>query len=176
MVVEIREETCADVAGIASVETLAFGRADEAELVARLRAEGAVITSLVAEESGELAGHVLFSELPVETSGGTIRAAALAPVAVIPARQRSGIGSALIRTGIEKCGRLGVEAVVVLGHPAYYPRFGFSAEMASKLEAPFAGPAFMAMELKPGVLRGAAGAVRYAASFGLKSFGLERSC
>jgi putative acetyltransferase len=168
VVVEIREETAGDLNSIAAVETLAFGRADEADLVDRLRAAGAVTTSLVAEEAGVIAGHVLFSELPIETASGTIRAVALAPVAVVPALQDKGIGSALIREGLEKCRKLGAEAVVVLGAPAYYPRFGFSAELASLLKAPFSGPQFMALELRPGALSGAAGTVHYAAAFGLK--------
>ena len=169
VVVEIRTETAGDLNSIAAVETLAFGRADEADLVDRLRADGLVTASLVAEVAGVIAGHALFSELPIETASGTIRAAALAPVAVVPALQDEGIGSALIREGVERCRQLGVEAVVVLGSPKYYPRFGFSAETASCLKAPFSGPEFMALELKPGVLGGIDGVVHYPEAFGLSS-------
>ena len=112
-------------------------------------------------------GHILFSHLPIQTAGGAIlHAAALAPMAVLPAHQRAGIGAALVRAGLEACAEGDARAVVVLGHPDYYPRFGFSAEAARALQAPFSGPAFMALELLPGALRGG-GAVRYARAFGL---------
>jgi putative acetyltransferase len=100
---------------------------------------------------------------------GTARrstAAALAPVAVLPAFQNQGIGGELIRAGNARCAALGLEAIVVLGHADYYPRFGFSAQMAESLQAPFSGPHFMALELKPGVLE-AGGKVRYAKAFGV---------
>ena len=165
--IAIREETPEDFPAIREVNALAFGTAEEAELVDRLRADGDVLVSLVACDGGDVVGHILFSALPIETAGRTVRAAALAPMAVRPERQRQGFGSALVRRGLEACRALGVEAVVVLGHPAYYPRFGFSAETARHLEAPFSGPAFMALELTPGALDGVSGRVRYPPAFGL---------
>jgi putative acetyltransferase len=87
-------------------------------------------------------------------------------VAVHPLHQRRGVGAALIRHGLAECRAKGIAAVLVLGHPEYYPHFGFSAAAASRLDAPFSGPAFMAIELTPGVLR-RGGSVRYAAAFGL---------
>jgi len=111
-------------------------------------------------------GHVLFSALPVTTEAGTLPAAALAPLAVRPDRQRRGVGSALVRRGIGACRERGLGAVVVLGHPGYYPRFGFS-PAAGRLRDPFsAGDAFMALELVPGALA-APGVARYAPAFGL---------
>jgi putative acetyltransferase len=163
----IREELPEDRAAIRAVNDLAFGTPEEAVLVDRLRADGLVLASLVACEDGAVDGHILFSALAIETAGRTIRGAALAPMAVRPERQRRGIGSALVRRGLEACRARGVEAVVVLGHPSYYPRFGFSADTARRLEAPFSGPAFMALELALGVLAGVAGRVRFPSAFGL---------
>lgn len=163
----IEEEAPARFAEIRTVLAAAFGGEGEAELVERLRADGLVRRALVAVEDGEAVGHVVFSDLAVEVDGRKVDAAALAPVAVRPDRQRRGIGAALIRAGLEALRRDGCEAVVVLGHPGYYPRFGFSATLARKLAAPFAGDAFMAMDLAEGALAGEAGTVRYPGAFGI---------
>ena len=161
----IRKETPVDTVAIREVNRLAFGGGAEARLVDRLRDEGLVICSLVAEEPGRIVGHILFSKLQIETPDGLILGAALAPMAVVPDRQRQGIGSELVRAGLDLCGQVGVAVVVVLGHPAYYPRFGFSAERARCLQSPYSGDAFMALELKPEALSGVAGTVRYPAAF-----------
>lgn len=146
---------------------LAFGGDDEARLVDRLRSDGLVIASLVATEGESVVGHILFSKLPIEADGAAIRAAALAPMAVRPECQGRGIGSQLVRRGLEICRERGIELVVVLGHPDYYPRFGFSAQKAECLAAPFSGDAFMALELVPGILDGVTATVCYPAAFGL---------
>jgi putative acetyltransferase len=164
---QIREEVPGDVEEIATLLDLAFGGTEESRLVADLRADDAVIAALVAVEHGRVLGHVLYSELPIETDGKPLRAAALAPLAVLPAHQRQGIGAALVRAGLAVCQDRGVAAVVVLGDPDYYPRFGFSATAARNLRAPFRGPAFMAKDLVRGCLDGVNGTVRYAAAFGL---------
>lgn len=163
----IRPETPLDLEAIREVNRLAFGREEEAEIVDRLRADGLVIASLVAEGNGGIAGHILFSRLPVETPAGTLAAASLAPMAVRPGCQRQGIGSALVRAGLEACRSAGLPAVIVVGHPGYYPRFGFSARLAQTLRGPFRGPAWMALELTPGALSGIEGVVRYPAAFRL---------
>jgi putative acetyltransferase len=165
--IAIHPETAADRGAIAALNILAFDGRDEADIMDRLRADRLVIASLVAEVNREIVGHILFSELPIETRVRRIRGAALAPMAVAPSLQRRGIGSRLVRSGLNACRAQGVEVVVVLGHPDYYPRFGFSAELAQHLQAPFSGPAFMALELETGILDGVEGTVHYPNAFGL---------
>jgi putative acetyltransferase len=165
----IREEVPSDAAAIAALNRAAFGGGYEADLIARLRADRLVIASLVAQVRAKIVGHILFSMLPTEMDGRTIRAAALAPMAVQPELQNQGIGSKLVEEGLKAARARRIEAVVVLGHPAYYPRFGFSADLARRLAAPFSGEAFMALELVPGALDGSRGSVSYPAAFGLES-------
>ena len=129
-----------------------------------LRANGDAALSLVAENDSGVVGHILFSHLPIQGPAREAAAAALAPMSVLPRWQRRGVGSALVRAGLDRCRNAGFEAVVVLGHPTYYPRFGFSARLAQPLQAPFSGPAFMALELVPGALS-AGGVVRYPDAF-----------
>jgi putative acetyltransferase len=163
----IRSETAADHEAVRDVNRLAFGRDDEAGIVAALRAGGHSRVSLVAEADGRVVGHVLFSDLPILTDGGTVAALSLAPMAVLPEFQRRGVGSALVREGLEVCRAAGHRIVVVLGHPAFYPRFGFSAGLAEPLANPFhGGEAWMAVELVPGALGGVTGWVRYPPPFG----------
>lgn len=148
----IRDEQPGDEVGIRAVNDQAFGRPNEGLLVDYLREDGLVVLSLVAELGGELVGHILFSALSIETGGELVRAATLGPLAVVPGHQNQGIGASLTRHGLERCREFGIEAVVLLGHPTYYPRFGFSADLASHLESLYKGPAFMALELVPGAL------------------------
>ena len=165
----IREEVPADIDATAELNRTAFGGDYEADLIARLRADGLVIASLVAQVRAKIVGHILFSMLPAEMDGRTVRAAALAPIAVQPDLQNQGIGSKLVEEGLKAVRERGIEAVIVLGHPAYYPRFGFSADLARRLAAPFSGEAFMALELVPGALDGSMGSVSYPAAFGLET-------
>ena len=162
----IRPEVPTDYDAIREVNRLAFGGEEEARLVDALRDFGYLRASLVAEEGGRVLGHILFGDLPIVTAGGTVDALALAPMAVIPARQRRGIGSLLVREGLRVCGEVGHRIVVVLGHPEFYPRFGFSAKLAEPLKSPYSGPAFMAVELVPNALEGIEGEVRYPPPFG----------
>lgn len=158
----LRDASPADSTAIRAAVMAAFGQPDEANLVDRLRADGDALVELVVEAEGRIVGHIMFSRLGI----GAITGAALAPLAVVPAHQRRGIGEALTRAGLDRCRTLGVPAVVVLGHPDYYPRFGFDAALAVPLGAPFAGPSLMAIELTPGALAGG-GALRYAPAFGI---------
>lgn len=144
----IRYAKPADHAAIAEVVSAAFGRADEADLVARLRADGDALFELVSEEGGAVAGHIFFSRLWADRTG---LYGALAPLAVRPERQGEGLGSGLVRTGLECAKEFGCHGLLVLGDPAYYGRFGFSADGARQVIAPFRGlPAFQALALQDG--------------------------
>lgn len=162
---EIRPERAEDHSAIREVNRLAFGREDEGRLVEALRAGGYARVSAVAEDEGRIVGHILFSELAILARRGEIRALTLAPMAVIPDRQRQGVGSMLVREGLRACAERGYGVVIVLGHPGYYPRFGFSARLAERLTAPFSGAAFMALELSPGALEDVEGEVAYPPPF-----------
>jgi putative acetyltransferase len=161
----IRPETVADHAAIREVNRLAFGGEGEVRLVDALRDGGHGRISLVAEEDGQVVGHILFSVLTIATPQGEIEALSLAPLAVVPSRQRQGIGSSLVREGLRACREAGHRIVIVLGHPEFYPRFGFSAKLAEPLRSPYSGPAFMAVELVPEALRDIEGEVRYPPPF-----------
>ena len=151
---------------IRAVNRLAFGGDDEARLVDALRDGGYARLSLVAEIDRQIVGHILFSDLLIVTPAETVPALALAPMAVLPDHQRQGIGSELVRRGLAVCRELGHSIVIVLGHPDFYPRFGFSAELASKLQSAYSGDSFMALELVAGALGGRDGEVLYPPPFG----------
>ena len=123
--------------------------------------------SRVAERERSVVGHILFSDLPIMTDRSTIPALARAPMSVIPEFQRQGIGSALIRRSIDPCHAQGHQIVIVLGHPEFYPRFGFSSELARPLLSRFSGEPWMALELLKGSLEDVAGRVEYPPQFGL---------
>jgi putative acetyltransferase len=161
-----RNEAPGDHPAVAEVNRQAFGgRDDEARLVERLRKGGYARVSMVAEFGGRVVAHVLFSDLPIVTARGIVAALALAPMAVVPEFQSRGVGSALGTAALERCRAEGHRIVVVLGHPGFYPRFGFSAALARQLESPYSGEAFMALELVPGAMEGVRGRVQYPPPF-----------
>ena len=163
----VRGENASEHPSIRSIHEAAFGRPHEVDLVDRLRAEGVMLVSLVAELDRRILGHILFSRMWIETTTGSVSAVALAPMAVLPEHQRTGVGGRLIRQGLDLLHQRAERIVIVLGHPDYYPRFGFSTGQASSLESPFPRDAFMAMELVPGAMTGVRGKVRYPSAFGL---------
>lgn len=142
-----------------NVIAAAFGRPDEARLVDRLRADGDSVISLVAFDQNEIIGHVLFSRLATP-----FPALALGPASVAPDRQRKGIGSRLIRAGLERAAKGAWRAVFVLGDPRYYRRFGFDPPLAASFTCRYAGPHLMALPLG-GALTRTGGVIEYAAAF-----------
>ncbi len=164
--VRIRAEEKQDWGAVHAVNASAFETPAEANLVDALREQAAPVISLIAETNGVIVGHIMFS--PVSLSGfPALKIMGLAPMAVIPEQQREGIGSALVRAGLEQCKQLGFDAVVVLGHPEYYPRFGFLPAARFGIGCEFQAPeeAFMVLELQSGYLYGVSGTVKYHAVF-----------
>ena len=155
-----RAEFPTDHLAIRQLHQAAFGRDVEADLVEALRHEASAVLSLVVEEEGEILGHVMFSRMQAP-----FRALGLAPVGVLPARQRNGIGSLLIRTGLAQARADGWQGVFVLGEPAYYRRFGFDPNKANGFESPYSGPYLMAIALQGPELPCANGRVEYAPAF-----------
>ncbi|MHA7774831.1 GNAT family N-acetyltransferase [Roseibium sp. M-1] len=146
----IRNVTPDDETAVRDLVTAAFPSDMEERLVHTLRHCGALVLEQVAvDKNGRIVGHVAFSRVtPAAVGPGQgMQIACLAPVSVWPDRQKSGIGSALIRASLEKLKDLGEDLVLVLGPPAYYPRFGFDPVLARKVQAPYAGDAFMALAL-----------------------------
>ena len=162
----IRAEKECDREPVREVNISAFGTLSEANLVDTLRQHIQTTVSLVAEENGEVVGHIMFS--PVSLSGHpNLKVMGLAPMAVTPAHQKKGVGSALVRAGLDQCRQLGFVAAVVLGHPQYYPRFGFLPSSKFGIDSEYDVPeeVFMAVELRPDALSGKTGKVRYHSAF-----------
>ena len=163
----LRAEEQRDWPAVHAVHVSAFETPAEADLVSVLREQAMPVVSLVAEEGETLVGHIMFS--PVSLSPHPdLKIIGLAPLAVAWKHQRKGVGSALICAGLERCKQLDFGAVVVLGHPEYYPRFGFVPAthfgIACEYEVP--AEAFMVVELQPGYLHSKSGTVHYHAAFG----------
>ncbi len=163
----IRRETEVDLAAIRHVNELAFGRSNEADLVDALRGVATPFLSLVAEVDGQIAGHILFTPVTVESEAGSWEAIALGPMGVLPAWQNQAIGSTLVRAGLAACLEAGYPIVFVLGHTHFYPRFGFAPAPPRGLPCEFTVPddVFMIVELIPGALAERQGLVRYHPAF-----------
>ncbi|MCW3834991.1 GNAT family N-acetyltransferase [Sphingomonas canadensis] len=168
MTIAIRAATGGDVAAIDALLRRAFPAHDEARLVQQLCIDGDMVLTLVAddEETGALAGMVAFSRMAAEIGGKAMAAVSLAPVAVDAAHRRQGVAEALIQAGLAHLRDAGATLCFVLGDPAYYGRFGFSAELARGFASPYAGDYLMALPLQDGAMPcGVRGEARHAAAF-----------
>jgi putative acetyltransferase len=163
----VRAETEDDYPGVHRVNELAFGRVNEAELVEALRQAANPQISLVAIADDQVVGHIFFSRVAVESEKGAFTALGLGPMAVLPEYQRRGIGSRLIGEGLKGCQRIGHDLVFVLGHPAYYPRFGFeqAKQRGFGCEYDIRDEVFMVAELRLGAADGRNGTVKYLPEF-----------
>jgi len=163
----VRPQTPGDAAAIRRVNEAAFGGTVEADLVEKIHSRQAFTLSLVATGEDGVVGHILFSLVTIESESLSFTAVSLGPMAVLPAHQGRGIGSQLVRAGLEECQRLGHEIVVVLGHPDYYPRFDFvpASTYGVKCEYEVPDEAFMVAELREGALVGRSGTVKYQPEF-----------
>lgn len=164
---KIRLEKPEDLAAVQALNRAAFAGEAEAKLVAQLHEEKHTILSLVCEVDSEIVGHIHFSKGSIETVEGVYPAAALGPMCVVPRMQKQGIGGALILEGLAKLHDRGVPGVCLLGHPSYYPQFGFMPAFQFGIQSDFYPPqeVFMAMELESGGLANRAGIFRYAPPF-----------
>ncbi len=165
-VLRIRKEIFCDYAAVHALNSAAFETPAEADLVDSLREHAKPSLSLIAEIEKQVVGHIMFS--PVTYSGHeNVSLMGLAPMAVAPDYQRMGIGSSLVRSGIEQCKQSGFDALVVLGHPRFYPRFGFVPAIQFGINSEYNVPAnvFMAQELNPGCLQGTSGLIVYHDAF-----------
>ena len=162
----VRAETPADVDAIHAVNVAAFETQTEANLVAALRTLASPVVSLVAEKHGLAIGHIMFSPMTSDSASPRL-IMGLAPMAVLPAHQRRGVGSQLVRDGIDACRRLEAVALAVLGHPEFYPRFGFvpASRFGLKSEYDVPDEAFMALELEKGSLADVGRVLRYHPAF-----------
>ena len=166
MKVYVRPEEPSDAPAVRRVNEQAFEGTLEADIVESLRGAEGVI-SLVAVRNDSVVGHIMFTPVTLASAPADLKVAGLGPMAVRPDLQRLGIGRQLVRDGLHHCRARGFKAVVVVGHPEYYPRFGFAPAHNWDLlyEHPLPREAFMAMELEPGVLVGQHGVVRYRPEF-----------
>ena len=164
----IRIEKSTDVDKIWNINAEAFETEAETNLVNALRDSGVSYISLVAEKDNELVGHILFT--PVELVGDDtgLKLMGLAPMSVVPKVQNRGIGSVLVEAGIEQCVSKGFDAIAVLGHPEYYPKFGFVPSVKYDIKSEYDVPdeAFMMLELTKGSLQGKQGSIKYHEAFG----------
>ncbi|OOE12744.1 GNAT family N-acetyltransferase [Fictibacillus arsenicus] len=167
--IRIRTERNGDQKAITQINDLAFKGDNESRLVNAIRNSDLFVPelSLVAESDGELIGHILFSIVHIKSGKDEIPTLALAPMAVVPEHQNRGVGSLLVEEGLKRAKDQGFENVVVLGHPEFYPKFGFIPASTKEIEAPFPVPdeVFMALEIKEGSLDQIKGKIVYPPAF-----------
>lgn len=166
----IRPERMGDVSQISEVNFQAFNNQEnESKLVELIRQSDNFIPelSLVADKDGKLIGHILISTIDLLTAQGSVPTLGLAPMAVKPGYQQQGIGSELVKQALESCKALGYKHIFVLGHPKFYPKFGFVPSKKFDISPPFPVPeeVFMALELTEGSLAGLHGKIQYPPAF-----------
>ncbi len=169
MNIQIRPEYKNDISAISMINDMAFGQENEGNLIIKLRKNRNFIKdlSLVACMGNEIIGHILFSKIIIKNGNEEFESLALAPMSVIPELQGLGIGSELIKKGLQKATKLGYESVIVLGHENYYPKFKFTPASQFQITCPFEVPDanFMALELEKGSLKNVYGCVEYPKEF-----------
>ena len=163
----IRRERPEEISAVHRVNEQAFGQRAEADLVDALRQSDELLISLVAIEDEQIVGHILFSPVTVQSDRASWAAMGLGPMAVLPEHQGKGIGSQLVETGLEECRKARHKVVVVLGHPEFYPRFGFepSKPLGIRWEKDVPEQVFMVTELREGALAEREGVVKYLPEF-----------
>jgi putative acetyltransferase len=164
MSIEIREDRVDDVVAVRDLNTRAFGQNQEGNVVDALRANGAALVSLVATLNDQVVGHIMYSPAII---AGRVKGAALGPMAVLPEHQRQGIGSKLVETGNQKLKDSGCPFVIVVGHAAYYPRFGFrpASEYRIKCEWDVPNDVFMLLVLDEAKMKNVSGLAKYRHEF-----------
>ena len=166
--VTIRPEQPGEIATIRAINEAAFGQPEEADIVDSLRAQCPDAVSLVAVEDGQIVGHIFFSPVTAFGKTGPTQGMGLAPMAVVPERQRQGTGSMLVETGLQVLRSRACLFIIVLGHPEYYPRFGFVPASQNGLLCQWEGvpdDAFMVLVLDQKAMSGISGTVRYRDEF-----------
>lgn len=166
--VSIRKENPMDQLQVRKINIQAFGRPAEADLVEALRKRAGTI-SLVAEQQNQLVGHICFSTGHIEGKTQNFPVINLAPMAVLPKYQGQGIGSELVLSGLQACLDAGHKLVTVLGHPWFYPKFGFVPAVNYKIQCPYLVPddVFMIYELEEGTAQKTTGILKYPPEFDL---------
>ena len=166
---KIRSESPSDYIKIKRLNDMAFEQKLEGELIDNLRKRNEYFSelSLVAVSEGKIVGHILFFPVNIISGSKTVTTISLAPMAVIPELQNKGIGGELIIKGLQKCKDLGYRSVMVLGHPKYYPRFGFKKASFWNIKDPFGAPdeAMMAIELTEGSLDFGGGTIEFPSEY-----------
>ena len=166
MSIGIRPEADADKAAVFEVNAAAFPTEAEGKLVDTLRVSADPFISLVAVDEQDVVGHIMFTPVTLEPFDN-LQLMGLAPMAVSPSRQRGGIGTELVKAGLDRCRALGIGAVAVLGHPEFYPRFGFrpSSQWGIKCEYDVPEDVFVLLGLAADYLQNKQGIIRYHAAF-----------
>lgn len=166
--ISIRRERPEDIAVIRTVNETAFDQSTEADIIDALRDVCPDVLSLLAESDGEIVGHILFSPVTIEGGSQSRQGMGLAPMAVTPDRQRQGIGSELVQAGLEILRKQGCPFVIVLGHPEFYPCFGFVPASRYGLRCQWEGvpdAAFMVLVLDASSMADVTGVARYREEF-----------